>query len=91
MPQQALPDSKIRISLERESRLNVICVSLETKMRGTQYMVTPRIIIPYYTSGEQSWMRFGVERPAQFLVISGGLEETILTLLRCLAPEDQCL
>ena len=54
-------------------------------------MVTPRIIIPYYASGEKSCMTFGVERPEQFWVISGDLEETILTPLRQLESEDQYL
>ena len=54
-------------------------------------MVAPGIIIPCYASGEQSWMTFGVDRPERFRVISGDLEETILTPLRQLAPEDQCL
>ena len=54
-------------------------------------MVTPRIIIPYYASGNQSWMPFGVERTAKFWVISGDLEETISTQSRRLAPEEQFL
>ena len=54
-------------------------------------MVILRIIIPYYASGEKSWMPFGVERQALFRKISGDLEETILTPPRRLASEDQCL
>ena len=48
-------------------------------------MIILRIIIIYYSSGEQSWMPFGVERQAQFRKISGDLEETILTPPRRLA------
>ena len=54
-------------------------------------MVILRIIIPYYASGKQSWMPFGVEIQALFREISGDLEETILTPPRRLASEDQCL
>ena len=54
-------------------------------------MVILRIIISYYTLGEQSWMPFGVERQARFQDISGYLEETILTPPKRLASEDQCL
>ena len=54
-------------------------------------MVILRIIIPYYASGEQSWMLFGVERQARFQEISGDLEETILTPPNILASEDQWL
>ena len=54
-------------------------------------MVTPRIIMPYYASGKQSWMPFGVKIPAWFRVISGDSEENISTLLRRLTSEDQCL
>ena len=60
-------------------------------MRGTQYMLIIRIIIPYYASGEKYWMPFGVERQARFGSISGDLEETILTPPKRLASEDQCL
>ena len=52
-------------------------------------MVILRIIIPYYESGKQSWMPFGVERQAKFWEISGDLEETILTPPNRFAPEDQ--
>ena len=51
-------------------------------------MAIIRIIIPYYASGEQSWMNFGVERQAGFQEISGNLEETILTPPKRLASED---
>ena len=54
-------------------------------------MVILRIIIPYYASGKQSWVPFGVERQAQFWEISGDLEETILTPPKRLASEYQCL
>ena len=54
-------------------------------------MVILRIIIPYYASGEKSWMPFGVEIQARFREISGDLEETILTPPKRLSSEDQCL
>ena len=54
-------------------------------------MVILRIVIPYYASGAQSWMPFGVERQARFREISGDLEETILTPSRRLESEDHCL
>ena len=40
-------------------------------------MLILRIIIPYYASGEQSWMPLGVKRQARFREISGDLEENI--------------
>ena len=54
-------------------------------------MGTPWIIIPCYASDEQSWTPFGVDRLAQFWVISGGSEENILNQSRHSESEYQCL
>ena len=54
-------------------------------------MGTPGIIIPCYEPGGQSWMPFGAKRLAQFQGISGESKETILTELRYLVSEYQCL
>ena len=54
-------------------------------------MVILKIIIPYYATGKQYWIPFGVERQARFWETSGGLEETILTPSKSLASEEQCL
>ena len=52
-------------------------------------MLILRIIIPYYASGEKSWMPFGVDRQARFGEISGYLKENILTPPRRLESEYQ--
>ena len=46
-------------------------------MKVNQYMVNLSIVIPYYTSDEQFWTPFLIERQARIQVISEDLKDTI--------------